>query len=73
MSKDLARKDAFAARKAAHAADDGAATRALTAALEPFAGKVLAGYWPIRTEPDPRPAMVAHGGPLCLPGVVAEA
>ncbi|MPQ92336.1 5-formyltetrahydrofolate cyclo-ligase [Thioclava sp. JE_KL1] len=73
MSKDLARKDAFAARKAAHAADDGAATRALTAALEPFAGKVLAGYWPIRTEPDPRPAMVAHGGPLCLPVVVAEA
>ncbi|TNF16922.1 MAG: 5-formyltetrahydrofolate cyclo-ligase [Rhodobacteraceae bacterium] len=72
MSKDLARKDAFAARKAAHAADDGAATRALTAALEPFAGKVLAGYWPIRTEPDPRPAMVAHGGPLCLPVVMGQ-
>ncbi|KFE36914.1 5-formyltetrahydrofolate cyclo-ligase [Thioclava atlantica] len=72
MSKDLARKAAFAARKAAHASDDGAATRALTAVLEPYAGRVLAGYWPIRTEPDPRPAMEAHGGPLCLPVVVGQ-
>lgn len=72
MSKDRARKDAFATRKAAHAVDDGAATRALTAALEPFKGKVLAGYWPIRTEPDPRPAMLAHGGPFCLPVVLGQ-
>ena len=79
--KTATRKAAFAARTAAHAAartaahaaDNGtpghALTAALTTALAPFAGQVLSGYWPIRTEPDPRPAMLAHGGPLCLPVV----
>ncbi|TMV90317.1 5-formyltetrahydrofolate cyclo-ligase [Thioclava sp. BHET1] len=75
--KDAARKAAFAARKAAHTGDDGALARALTealtAALAPFSGQVLAGYWPIRTEADPRPALLAHDGPLCLPVVPGPA
>ena len=33
----------------------------------------MAGYWPIRDEADPRPAMLAHGGGLCLPVVVGPA
>lgn len=47
-----------------------AATVRLMAALRPYSGKVLAGYWPIRTEADPREAMKAHDGPVCLPVVV---
>ena len=53
---------------------DGAALSArLSAALAPFAGRVLAGYWPMRGEADPRPAMAAHAGPLCLPVVQGRA
>ncbi|MGY6411067.1 MAG: 5-formyltetrahydrofolate cyclo-ligase [Alkalilacustris sp.] len=33
------------------------------------AGRMLGGYWPLVHEADPRPAMAAHGGPLCLPVV----
>ncbi|WP_417807353.1 5-formyltetrahydrofolate cyclo-ligase [Thioclava sp.] len=68
--KESARQAAFAARKLAHARDEGAASAALTQALAAYPDQPLAGYWPIRTEPDPRPAMVAHHGPLCLPVVV---
>ena len=42
-------------------------------ALAPHAGQVLAGYWPMRGEPDPRPAMAAHDGPVCLPVVPGRA
>ena len=45
----------------------------LRRALAPHAGQVLAGYWPMRGEPDPRPAMAAHDGPVCLPVVMAPA
>ena len=38
----------------------------------PQAG-TLAGYWPLEGEADPRPAMLAHPGPLCLPEVTARA
>ena len=53
--------------------DQDALTRHLTAALAPHRGKVLSGYWPMRGEADPRPAMAAHDGPLCLPVVPGRA
>ncbi len=34
---------------------------------------LLAGYWPLPAEADPRPAMMAHQGALCLPEVVGPA
>lgn len=49
--------------------DAGALTRHLAAALAPHDGQCLAGYWPMRDEADPRPAMSAHRGPVCLPVV----
>ncbi|MBM3605944.1 MAG: 5-formyltetrahydrofolate cyclo-ligase [Alphaproteobacteria bacterium] len=45
----------------------------LRAALAVHRGAVLAGYWPMRDEADPRPAMTAHQGPLCLPVVPGKA
>ncbi|MBT0778572.1 5-formyltetrahydrofolate cyclo-ligase [Paracoccus versutus] len=76
MSADPALKHAL--RQAALAAragggDDAALTRHLVAALAPHRGKVLAGYWPMRGEADPRPAMAAHDGPVCLPAVIGPA
>ncbi|MTD99779.1 5-formyltetrahydrofolate cyclo-ligase [Paracoccus sp. YIM 132242] len=53
--------------------DGDALTRHLAAALAPHRGKILAGYWPMRGEPDPRPAMAAHDGPVCLPVVPGKA
>jgi 5-formyltetrahydrofolate cyclo-ligase len=67
--KAALRKAAAAARRAAHAAGQGAAAAHLAAALAPHAGRVLAGYLPIRTEIDPTPAMAAHAGPVCVPVV----
>lgn len=76
--KAQARKHAFAARKLAFMAGNAAdlvaqANGHLRAALAPYAGKVLAGYMPMRTEIDPLPAMHAHQGPLCVPVIVAPA
>ena len=68
--KAEARKAAFARRKVAFAAGQGAAAAHLTAALAPHAGRVLAGYMPMRTEIDPLPAMAAHDGPVCVPVIV---
>ncbi|KFI30896.1 5-formyltetrahydrofolate cyclo-ligase [Paenirhodobacter enshiensis] len=80
MSEDvkaLTRKAAFTARKLAHARSQSgahsAATERLLAALLPHAGRPLAGYMPIRTEIDPRPAMARHPGPVGVPVIVAEA
>lgn len=53
--------------------DQATLDRHLIAALAPYAGAVLAGYWPMRDEADPRAAMVAHIGPLCLPVVASRA
>lgn len=64
LKRDL-RRQALAAR--GQGGDGAAATARLIAALRPFAGQVLAGYWPMRDEIDPRPAMAAHDGPVCLP------
>ncbi|MDH2325775.1 5-formyltetrahydrofolate cyclo-ligase [Cereibacter sp. SYSU M97828] len=69
--KAEARAQAFAARKAAHAAGQGAAADHLAAWLAPQRGKTLAGYMPMRTEIDPLPAMAAHDGPVCVPVIEA--
>lgn len=69
--KTALRARALAAR--ARGGDQGALTRNLTDALAPHGGKVLSGYWPMRGEADPRPAMSAHDGPLCLPVVPGKA
>ncbi len=66
--KSALRKQALAARAAGGDADAMAAR--LIAALAPHRGKVLAGYWPMRDEADPRPAMAVHDGPVCLPVVL---
>ncbi len=71
--KTAARKAAFAARKAAFAAGQGAAAAHLAAALAPHAGRVLAGYMPMRTEIDPLAAMAAHAGPVCVPVILGPA
>lgn len=71
-SKAALRAEALAARLRL-GGDSAGITRNLTAALAPFAGRVLAGYWPMRGEADPRPAMEAHRGPLCLPVVPGRA
>ena len=65
--KAALRAQALAARGAG--GDQAAIDRRLIETLAPFAGQILAGYWPIRDEADPRPAMSAHDGPLCLPVV----
>jgi len=67
--KAAARKAAFARRKAAHAADFGAGAGPLSAFLAGHRGVPLAGYMPIGSEIDPRPAMAeasAHG-PVGVP------
>lgn len=71
--KEEVRRAAFAARALAHTGGQGAATDHLIAALAPYAGRVLAGYVPMRTEVDPLPAMAAHQGPVALPVVMAPA
>lgn len=69
--KSALRKQALAARAAGGNPD--LMTRRLIAALAPHRGKVLAGYWPMRDEADPRPAMAVHDGPVCLPVVTGPA
>lgn len=53
--------------------DQDGIARHLVAALEPFGGRCLSGYWPMRGEADPLPAMHGHDGPLCLPVVTGKA
>jgi 5-formyltetrahydrofolate cyclo-ligase len=72
MRKSEARKAAFAARAAAHAGGQGAACDHLAAVLAPHAGKVLAGYMPMRTEIDPLPVMAVHKGPVCVPVILGK-
>ena len=71
MNKAELRRAALAAR--GQGGDAAALTRNLIAALAPHAGQTLAGYWPMRDEADPRPAMAAHDGPICLPVVTGPA
>ncbi len=67
--KAAARKAALARRKAAHGADDGAGAARLAEVLARYRGRPLAGYMPIRSEIDPRPAMAeaATHGPVGVP------
>ena len=67
--KAAVRKDAFAARAHAHAADPGGASGVLSSVLAGYRGVPLAGYMPIRTEIDPLPAMAeaAAHGPVAVP------
>lgn len=69
--KAEARAQALATRALAHAAGQGAAADHLAGWLASHAGKVLAGYLPIRSEIDPRPAMADHDGPVCVPVIEA--
>lgn len=68
--KSFARKLAAARRAVAFAeVDQRLAQEALSLWLAPYAGRILAGYMPIRTEIDPVPvmaAMAAHA-PVCVP------
>lgn len=70
QAKAELRRLALAAR--GQGGDGMAATVRLMAALGPFSGKVLAGYWPIRGEADPIEALRAHDGPVCLPVVTGR-
>ncbi|WP_460272174.1 5-formyltetrahydrofolate cyclo-ligase [Celeribacter sp. ULVN23_4] len=72
------RREAKAARDEAYAQDMGSAelaTKMLLGLLSPHRGKVTAGYMPLGSEIDPRPAMaVLHGlGPVAVPVVEAKA
>lgn len=69
--KSALRRQALEARK--DGGDAATLMRNLLAVLAPLRGKVLAGYWPMRGEADPRPAMLAHPGPVCLPVVTGPA
>lgn len=78
--KAIARKRAFAQRALAHAEDhDGSvselAKTVLVNFLEPYFGKVVAGYMPIRSEIDPLPAMhhLWRHGPVAVPIVESAA
>ena len=72
-TKSIARTNAYAIRKAAFAAGQGQAAEILADFLAPHAGKVLAGYMPMRTEIDPLPAMAAHQGTVGVPVIPGAA
>lgn len=69
--KSALRKQALAAR--GQGGDQAGIDRKLANALAPFAGRVLSGYIAMRGEADPRAAMAAHQGPVCLPVVPGKA
>ena len=70
--KALARAEAFKRRAEAFAAGQGQAAEILADYLAAQAGKVLAGYMPMRTEIDPLPAMAAHRGTVCVPVIMGR-
>lgn len=67
--KAAARKAAFVRRAAAHDAHGPGRAGHLSQVLAGYRGVPLSGYWPIRTEIDPRAAMeeAAAHGPVGLP------
>lgn len=77
--KATAREAAFERRGETHRAED-AHTRGMLAAarltelLEPHAGKIIAGYMPMRSEIDPLPAMTAMAStsPVVVPVIEAN-
>ncbi|MFP4238088.1 MAG: 5-formyltetrahydrofolate cyclo-ligase [Rhodosalinus sp.] len=68
-AKRAAREAAFARRRTAHAARPAEPAHHLIRVLARHLGRPLAGYLPIRTEIDPRPAMAeaARHGPVGVP------
>jgi len=71
IDKSAARKAAVARRSLAHGSGlDRAAQDALRVALKPYAGCVLSGFMPIRTEIDPLPVMADWDAPVGVPVVV---
>ncbi|SHI65083.1 5-formyltetrahydrofolate cyclo-ligase [Wenxinia saemankumensis] len=68
-AKAVLRRDALLRRKAAHAARPEDWCGMLRGVLSAHRGRPLAGYMAIRSEIDPRPAMVgaAAYGPVCVP------
>lgn len=68
--KQALRRQAAQARQAR--GDQAAATARLAGVLQAYRGLVLAGYWPMGDEIDPRPAMATHRGPVCLPVVAGK-
>lgn len=73
-AKARARREVEARRAEAHAAGQGDASAHLLDALAAFRGRPVAGYWPMRTEIDPRSALAALAaqGPVALPVVVGK-
>jgi 5-formyltetrahydrofolate cyclo-ligase len=71
-AKAAARAEALARRKAAHAMRGEGAADLLRGVLSPHRGTPLAGFLPIRTEIDPRPAMAeaAEIGPVGVPVIL---
>ena len=69
--KATARAAAFQRRKSADQGVAAAANSHLVQAIRKAPGRVISGYWPIRTEIDPRPALHELAGDydLCLPVV----
>ena len=69
--KDAARKAAFARRKLADPTNAVKANAHLVEAVRQIGGSVVSGFWPIRTEIDPRPAMevISVDRHICLPVV----
>ncbi len=74
VEKAEARKAAFARRRAAFEAHEPGAAGRLSEVLAGYRGVALAGYMPIRTEIDPRPAMAeaAAQGPVGIPVIQGE-
>lgn len=72
-AKVAARRAAFVRRKAAFCAQMPGAAGVLSTVLGGYRGVPLAGYMPIRTEIDPRPAMAeaAAHGPVGVPVIDA--
>lgn len=70
--KTVARKVAFAARKAAYDLDAGGSAGVLSSVLAGYRGVPLSGYLPIRSEIDPLPAMIeaAAHGPVAVPVIM---
>ncbi len=69
--KAAARKTAFERRAGADRAVAVQANAHLTAAIRDVPGRVVSGYWPIRTEIDPRATLnaVVKTHDVCLPVV----
>jgi 5-formyltetrahydrofolate cyclo-ligase len=65
--KDAARTAAYGVRKLAFARGQGQAAEILADYLAAYAGKVVSGYMPMRTEIDPLAAMAAHQGVVGVP------